>query len=127
MRTRLSPDDRTSAAAPPVNAAARVAHYGRKVAAAAQAQQDGVIDDQIDAGHLMFMIIGLAACWFSVPQLATMLTGAEADAPGEHAKRRAFVVEAAQRLTGKEPDAPVSSPPITKPSSPSPESSPVRQ
>jgi AcrR family transcriptional regulator len=86
--------------APPVNAPARVEHYGRKVAATAQAQQDGTIDSRIDAGHLMFMIIGLAAWWFSVPQLAVMLTGAEADTPGEREKRRAFVVEAAQRLAG---------------------------
>ena len=86
--------------APPVNAKARVEHYSRKVAATAQAQRDGLIDDRIDAGHLMFMIIGLAAWWFSVPQLATMLTGAEADSAGERAKRRAVVVEAAQRLTG---------------------------
>ena len=90
--------------APPVNAVARVAHYGRKVAATTKAQQDGVIDSRIDAGHLMFMIIGLAAWWFSVPQLATMLTGADADAPSEQAKRRAFVVEAAHRLTGARPD-----------------------
>ena len=90
--------------APPVNATARVEHYSRKVAATAQAQQDGVIDDRIDAGHLMFMIIGLAAWWFSVPQLATMLTGTDADAAGEQAKRRAFVVEAARRLAGIGPD-----------------------
>jgi AcrR family transcriptional regulator len=89
--------------APPVSATARVEHYGRKVAAAAQAQRDGVIDDRIDAGHLMFMIIGLAAWWFSVPQLATMMTGAEAHAPGEEARRRALVVEAAQRLAGIRP------------------------
>ena len=107
--------------APPVNAAARVAHYARKVSAAAQAQRDGVIDDRIDAGHLMFMIIGLAAWWFSVPQLATMLTGAEADVPGERARRRAFVVEAAQRLAGMQPDVSASSLPITKPSGLSPE------
>jgi AcrR family transcriptional regulator len=86
--------------APAVNAEARVAHYARKVDATAQAQRDGVIDDQIAPGHLMFMIIGLAAWWFSVPQLATMLTGAEADAAGERARRRSLVVEAAQRLSG---------------------------
>ena len=94
--------------APPVNASTRVAHYSRKVAATAQAQQDGVIDNRIDAGHLMFMIIGLAAWWHSVPQLATMMTGAAADSPDEHARRRAFVVEAAQRLAGLPPDASVS-------------------
>jgi AcrR family transcriptional regulator len=86
--------------APPVNETTRVMHYDRKVAAASQAQRDGVIDDRIDAGHLMFMVIGLAAWWFSVPQLAVMLTGNNADAPGEQARRRAFVVEAARRLVG---------------------------
>ena len=62
-----------------MNAVARVAHYDRKVAATTQAQRGCVIDRGIDAGHLMFMIIGFAACWFSVPQLATMLTGADVD------------------------------------------------
>ena len=90
--------------APPVNATARVEHYSRKVAATAQAQRDGSIDSGIDAGHLMFMIIGLAAWWFSVPQLATMMTGAEADDPDERARRRAFVVEAARRLIRSRPD-----------------------
>ena len=90
--------------APPVNATTRTKHYERKIAAAAQAQRDGVIDDQIEAGHLMFMIIGLAAWWFSVPQLATMMSGSIAEAPGEQAKRRAFVVEAAQRLAGARPE-----------------------
>jgi len=90
--------------APPVNATTRTEHYERKIAAAAQAQRDGVIDDQIEAGHLMFMIIGLAAWWFSVPQLATMMSGSIAEAPGEQAKRRAFVVEAAQRLAGARPE-----------------------
>jgi len=90
--------------APPVNATTRTTHYDRKVAATAQAQRDGVIDDRIDAGHLMFMVIALAAWWFAVPQLATMLTGNNADAPGEHARRRASVVAAAQRLAGVNPD-----------------------
>ena len=46
----------------------------------------------------MFMLIALGAWWLSVPQLARMLTGAEASDPTEHARRRAFVVRAAQRL-----------------------------
>ncbi|MBE1496489.1 AcrR family transcriptional regulator [Amycolatopsis lexingtonensis] len=92
--------------APPVNATARVEHYSRKVAATGRAQRDGSIDGGIDAGHLMFMIIGLAAWWFSVPQLATMLTGTEADDADERARRRAFVVEAARRLTRSPADVP---------------------
>ena len=84
--------------APPVSEETRRTHYDVKVAATAQAQRDGIIDDRIDAGHLMFMVIGLAAWWFAVPQMATLLTGNDADAPGERTRRRAFVVEAAQRL-----------------------------
>jgi len=86
--------------APPVSEEARKAHYDLKVAAAARAQRDGIIDDRIDAGHLMFMVIGLAAWWFTGPQMATLLTGKDADASGEQARRRAFVVAAAERLAG---------------------------
>jgi AcrR family transcriptional regulator len=86
--------------APPVSGEIRKTHYHVKVAATAQAQRDGIIDDWIDAGHLMFMVIGLAAWWFAVPQMASLLTGNDADAPGEQARRRASVVQAAQRLAG---------------------------
>lgn len=83
---------------PPVNASARTAHYRHKVDAARQAQQDTLIDNSIDPGHLMFMIIGVAALWSCLPQLATLVTGADPDADGEHARRRAYVVDAARRL-----------------------------
>ncbi len=76
----------------------RTAHYRDKVQALAAAQRDGVLDGDVDPAHLVFMIIALAAWWFSVPQLARMLTGAEDSDPAEHARRRAFVVSAAQRL-----------------------------
>jgi hypothetical protein len=46
----------------------------------------------------VFMIIGLAAWWVSAPQLARMLTGADDSDPAEHARRRASVVSAAERL-----------------------------
>ena len=52
----------------------------------------------------MFLIIALAAWWQAVPQLARMLTGADGADPAdsansdEHARRRASVVRAAQRL-----------------------------
>jgi hypothetical protein len=48
--------------------------------------------------HLVFMIIGLAAWWISAPQLARMLTGLDDSDPTEHARRRASVVSAAERL-----------------------------
>jgi AcrR family transcriptional regulator len=76
----------------------RTAHYQHKAQAYAAAQKAGVLDDELDPAHLVFLIIGLAAWWFSVPQLARMLTGADDSDAAEHARRRAFVVRAAERL-----------------------------
>ena len=83
---------------PAADEANRTAHYRQKVEAFAAAQRDGTLDDELDPAHLTFMLTALAAWWLSVPQLARMLTGAEANDPTEHARRRAFVVRAAQRL-----------------------------
>jgi AcrR family transcriptional regulator len=76
----------------------RTAHYQDKVRVVAGAQRDGRIDDDLDPAHLVFVIIGLAAWWFSVPQLGRMLTGGDADDPEEFARRRATVMRAAERL-----------------------------
>ncbi|MEU6854952.1 TetR family transcriptional regulator [Actinacidiphila alni] len=76
----------------------RTVHYQDKVRAVAAAQREGVLDDGLDPAYLVFLLIALAAWWFSVPQLAAMLTGADPDAPEERARRRAGVVEAARRL-----------------------------
>jgi AcrR family transcriptional regulator len=76
----------------------RATHYRFKTAAYADAQQSGVLDDDLDPDHLVFLIIGLAAWWCTVPQLAGMLTGAGDDDMAERARRRATVVRAAERL-----------------------------
>src|SRR5258707_13064499 len=83
---------------PAADEANRTAHYQRKARAYAAAQRDGVLDDDLDPDHLVFLIIALAAWWISAPQLARMLTGAEDSDPAEHARRRASVVRAAERL-----------------------------
>jgi AcrR family transcriptional regulator len=77
----------------------RTAHYQDKVRAVAAAQRDGRLDAELDPAYLMFMIIALAAWWICVPQLAGMLTGADPADPAERARRRAFVVRAAERLS----------------------------
>jgi AcrR family transcriptional regulator len=76
----------------------RTAHYQHKAQAYAAAQRDGTIDADFDPEHLVFLIIGLAAWWVSAPQVARMLTGADDGDPAEHARRRASVVRAAERL-----------------------------
>jgi len=83
---------------PVADEANRTAHYKEKARAFAAAQRDGVIDEGLDPEHLVFMILGLAAWWVSAPQLARMLTGAGDSDPAEHARRRASVVRAAERL-----------------------------
>lgn len=75
----------------------RTATYRHKAQVYAAAQRDGVLDDDIDADHLACLVIALNTWWFSAPQLAHMLTGAYDD-PAEHARRRATVVRAAERL-----------------------------
>jgi AcrR family transcriptional regulator len=86
------------AGGPPADGVNRTRYYQEKVQAVAAAQRDGVLDDALDPAHLVFLIIALAAWWVSVPQLARMLTGADASDPAEQARRRACVVTAARQL-----------------------------
>jgi hypothetical protein len=78
--------------------AGRTAHYQEKVRRFVAAQREGLLDPRLDAAHLVFALIALAAWWQTVPQLAEMITGAGPDDEGERARRRRFVVEAARRL-----------------------------
>lgn len=79
----------------------RAEHYQYKVARVLTAQHEGTLASGLDPAHLMFLLIGLASAWFSVPQLARMMTGADNDTPGEIARRRAGVVTAARLLGGQ--------------------------
>jgi len=83
---------------PAADAARRSAHYREKVERFAQAQRDGVLDDDLDPAHLVFALIALAAWWQTVPQLAEMITGASGDDATERDRRREFVIDAARRL-----------------------------
>ena len=52
----------------------------------------------LDPAKLVFLLIGLAAWWFAVPQLSRMVTGSDGSASPERSRRRACVVSAAQHL-----------------------------
>ncbi|WP_435131671.1 TetR family transcriptional regulator [Actinacidiphila sp. bgisy144] len=80
------------------DAAVRGAKYRAKVEVIEAAQREGHISDDIPADHLLFMLIGLAAWWSSVPQLATFLSGRPAQSEDEISRRRSSVVLAAERL-----------------------------
>lgn len=83
---------------PAADVVGRTTHYREKVARFHAAQRDGLLDPSLDAAHLVFAMIALAAWWQTVPQLAEMITGAAHDDKKERARRREFVVEAARRL-----------------------------
>jgi AcrR family transcriptional regulator len=78
--------------------AERSTHYREKVERFAAAQADGVLDPTLDAGHVVFTLIALAAWWQTVPGLAQMITGGAQEDLDERARRRAFVVELARRM-----------------------------
>jgi AcrR family transcriptional regulator len=82
---------------------ARTAYYREKTAAFAAAQRDGILTDQLDPDHLLFLTLALALWWFAVPQLARMITGSKERSRGEQARRRAAVVHAARSLANARP------------------------
>lgn len=82
---------------------ARTKHYREKVDAVRAAQREGLLDPGIDPAYLTFAVIGLAAWWHSLPQVAFMLSGADPGDAEERARRREFVAEAARRLAGQRP------------------------
>lgn len=76
----------------------RQTYYSYKTEAVTDGQRQGSLTVELDASHLMFMVLALAAWWSSVPQVARMMVG-PLDA-AEHARRRAAVVVAARRMAG---------------------------
>ena len=75
-------------------------YYSYKTAAVTAGQDAGTVTREIDADHLMFLILSLAGWWSAVPQVARMITSPEDDAA--HARRRASVITAARRLAAPE-------------------------
>ena len=71
-------------------------YYGYKTAAVSAGQEADAVTGEIEADHLIFLILALAGWWSAVPQVARMITGP--DSEHEHARRRSSVVAAARRL-----------------------------
>lgn len=76
----------------------RGAYYREKVEAFAAAQADGMLAEDSDAAHLVFLILALAGWWFAVPQVVRMLAGPGSDPAQDRARQRTAVVEATRRL-----------------------------
>jgi AcrR family transcriptional regulator len=72
--------------------------YGHKTSLLAAAQSTGTITSAIAADLLHFLLLSLAGYWAVLPQVARMITSADAGGATEDVRRRACVVEAARRL-----------------------------
>jgi AcrR family transcriptional regulator len=73
-------------------------YYGQKTSVLAAGQAEGTITSTMSPDLLHFMLLSLAAYWAVMPQVARMITDASGDEDGQHARRRACVVEAARRM-----------------------------
>jgi Tetracyclin repressor-like, C-terminal domain len=91
------------AGGPPAAGVQRASHYQEKVERFAAVQRQGLLDASLDADHVVFAIIALAAWWQTVPQLAAMITNTSGENPAERARRRALVVELARRMAEPKP------------------------
>ena len=78
----------------------RTEHYRQKVDSFSNTQHGGALSGQSEAAHLFSLVLAVSQWWFTVPQIARMVTGAPARNRAERDRRRASVVEAARRLTG---------------------------
>ncbi|MGW0762947.1 TetR family transcriptional regulator [Streptomyces sp. NPDC002814] len=72
--------------------------YISKTTSIAAAQKEGLIDNSVEAAHLVFLVLSLASYWAAAPQIARMLCGRDANDPAERAARRAAVVDAATQI-----------------------------
>lgn len=76
--------------------AQRQEYYGYKSAAVVEGQEAGAITRDIDAEHLILLVLSVAGWWSTMPQVTRMLCGPLTEE--EHRRRRAAVVAAARRL-----------------------------
>ena len=80
------------------NEAERKKHLGEHVEQIEEFQRAGVVDPTLDARQLLVTLIGMVEVWFSVPQVARMVSGGNPYTPEALKKRRAHLIDAARKL-----------------------------
>jgi AcrR family transcriptional regulator len=84
--------------APVPNEATRKQHLARHVEQLRRAQQLGTVDPSLDPEQTLVTLAGLIGIWFMSPQLARMVTGEDPRTPKALKRRRAHVLQIAQRI-----------------------------
>lgn len=83
---------------PVPNESERKKHLGEHVEQIEEFQRTGVIDPSFDARQLLVTLIGMVQIWFSLPQLARMVSGGNPYTSEALKKRRAHLVDAARKM-----------------------------
>jgi AcrR family transcriptional regulator len=83
---------------PVPNEAERKKHLGEHVAQIEAMQAQGLIDPDLDARHALVTLIGMVHVWFSLPQLARMIAGANPYTPDALKKRRAHLIHVSRKI-----------------------------
>ncbi|MDQ8951826.1 TetR family transcriptional regulator [Acinetobacter rudis] len=78
------------------NEVLRKKHYNYKVNAIIEGQKAGKITNTLDAEYIAFLVLSLANSWFTLPQMARMLS--PIDRESDHTARKALIAEAVKRL-----------------------------
>ena len=80
------------------NEDARKEKYAQHVERIEEAQQAGTIDPSLDPRQTLVSLIGLVQIWFAAPQTARMICGGNPYSKEALKKRRAHIVDLAQRI-----------------------------
>lgn len=80
------------------NEAERCERFTRHTDAIARAQDAGAIEPTLDPKHTLLSLMGVIGYWFSFPQNARLICGADPHTPEAMAERRTHVIEIVRRI-----------------------------
>jgi AcrR family transcriptional regulator len=83
---------------PVPNEPERKKHLAEHVAEIEGFQRLGAVDPALDAKQVLVTLIGMVLVWFSMPQVARMVAGANPYSPEALRKRRAHLVQVAKKM-----------------------------
>jgi len=83
---------------PVPNEPERKKHLAQHVAEIEELQRTGFVDPEIDARQVLVTMIGMVHVWFSLPQMARMVSGGNPYSAEALRKRRAHLVQLARKI-----------------------------
>jgi hypothetical protein len=82
------------------NEAERKKHLAEHVAQIESLQEQGALDPDLDPRQTLVTLVGMVQVWFSLPQVARMVSGDNPYSPGSLKRRKEHLVYVARKLLG---------------------------